>query len=106
MADLARSNVTILNHWTEGGLNGKRQVVLQVEAVISAAGAGSSGAKLPASAFGLTKVEEVSALMNDGGDLVVVGSPNYDKSEIVLKAAATNALASYSDTFRFTVRGY
>lgn len=106
MADLTSSNVTILDHWTDGGLASKRQTVIRVEAVITAAGAGSIGAKIPASAFGLTKVEEVSPLVNDGGDLIVVGAPNYDGSEIVLKAAATNALASYTDTFRFEVKGY
>ena len=98
--------MTIRDSWSEGGVNGKRRTVLEVTVVLTGAGSGASSNKIPASAFGLTVIEEVSSFVNDGGDLIIVGSPNYDGTEIVFKAAATNAFASYTDTFRGTVKGY
>lgn len=105
MANAARSNVTLLGSWPEGGICGKRRTALAVEIALTSAGSGAADNKIPASAFGLSSIEEVSPLVNDSNDLVIVGTPNFDGSELLLKAAATNAPASYTDTFRCVVKG-
>jgi len=105
MADLTQSGVTVLDTWTEGNVNGKRRVALRCQVALSGAGSGATSNKIPASAFGLKKVEEVSLLVNDDSDLVIAASPNYAGTEIILKAAGTNAPASYTDTFRCIVKG-
>ncbi len=37
--------------------------------------------------------------------VTVVASPSYDKTQRLLKAAGTNAPATYSGTFKTTIRG-
>jgi hypothetical protein len=46
MADLLRSNVTVLDSWTEGGTNGKRYSTLRIQAAATAAGAGTATNKI------------------------------------------------------------
>ena len=85
---------------------GKRRVALAVTVAISGAGSGDSSKTIPASAFGLRVIEEVSPLVNDSDDLIIVASPNYDGTEIILKAAGTNVPADFTDTFRGVVKGH
>lgn len=109
MADLTSTDVTIdaNRSWELGDrfnkLIGKK---LSVTLVLTAQGDGAAGSNIPASALGLTTVFEVRPLTKSDDSLVVVGAPNYAKSGILLKAAATNAPAQYTGTFKTVVIGY
>lgn len=109
MASLASSAVTIDNSFTAGGINGKRQVVLQCTLVLS--GQGGNTNKILASAFDLTKIEECSNAIKDDNLLVYVATPAYDGSYLTLVdcTQATDASripADITATVRITVRGY
>lgn len=102
MANLGTSGVTHIESWREA-YAGKLVKARKVTMVLTSMGTVTNN--IPASAFGLTTILECSPLINDGNDLVVVGSPNYDGTLLLLKAAGSNAPADYTDTFRAIVRG-
>ena len=105
MADLTRSNVTILNSWTEGGVVGKRHTALQVQAVITAAGAGTATNKIPASAFGMSSIIDVADFVDSTNANVLTAAPNYKNTEILISAGNSSAPTSVTGTYRFLVRG-
>lgn len=105
MADLTRANVTILNSWTEGSVNGKRHTALEVQAAITSAGSGASSNKIPASAFGMSTIIEVSSAVNDANSSVLTASPNYADTEILLSAGNSATPTSVTGTYRFIVKG-
>ena len=105
MADLTRANVTILNSWTEGSVTGKRHTALDVQAAISAAGSGAASNKIPASAFGMSTIIEVSSAVNDANNSVLTASPNYADTEVLLSAGNSATPTSVTGTYRFIVKG-
>ena len=105
MADLTRANVTILNSWTEGSVSSKRHTALDVQAAISSAGSGAASNKIPASAFGMSTIIEVSSAVNDANSSVLTASPNYADTEILLSAGNSATPTSVSGTYRFIVKG-
>lgn len=102
MANLAASGVTFVDTWQEA-YAGKFLKARKVTMVLSSMGTVTNN--IPASVLGLNTIIECSPLINDGNDLVIVASPNYDGTLLLLKAAGTNAPADYTDTFRCVVRG-
>jgi hypothetical protein len=73
---------------------------------LSTHGSGSAGEKIPASAFGLSTFEECGVLTKSDNTVVVVAAPSADRTEMLLKAAGTNAPASVTGTYNFVVKGY
>lgn len=104
MANLASSGVTLLRAWTEGGLALKDRSVLRVSMVLSTMGTATN--TIPATAFGLSVIEEVSSLVQDDDTDIIVAGPSNDGSLILLKAAGTNSPADFSGTYEATIRGY
>lgn len=82
MADVAASAVTRINSWTRGGTNGRRQKVVQAD-IAGTFTAGTPTNKIPASIFGLTKVEEVSLGVLDDNSRVHALIPSYDGANIL-----------------------
>jgi hypothetical protein len=77
MADLLASAVTVIAAWTTGGTNGRRNIVKQVKWSNTTAGGTSN--KLLASAFGLTKVLNVSSILLDASTKKVYpAAPSVD----------------------------
>jgi hypothetical protein len=105
MADLTASGVTLLDAWSAGGVNGKRQTVLKLDLVLAGAGSGAASNKIPASALGMSTIEEVSSLVKSDGLVIVPATPNIAGTEIILGGGASNANASYTGTFRCVVKG-
>jgi len=105
MADLTSANVTLLDHWTEGATNGKRRSALKVSAAITGAGSGGSTAKIPAVAFGLRSIEEVSPLVKSDNAKQYIATPNAAEDEVLVQAGASNAPGDVTGTFVFVVRG-
>lgn len=103
MAALAASAVTPRNYWIEKALGGKEIKVRQVTLVLT--GQGDTTDTIAASLFDLTEIHSVSPLVKYDNSICVVGFPSYDNSKLLLKAAATNAPATYSGTFKTTIRG-
>jgi hypothetical protein len=107
MADLTSSNVTTSRSYRSSSKGDKAEdVVKQVTVVVTAAGSGGAGAKLPASAFGLTSITRVGSFVKDDNSLFVVATPNYTGTEILLKNAGSNAPADYTGTFKTFVQGF
>lgn len=110
MANLAASGVTIERVFREGGLLGKERLKMIVSVVLSSMGTTTN--KIPASAFGLQKIEECSNLVKSDNTVIVVAVPSADGSLILLAnlAQATDANrsnpADLTGTFRLTVAGY
>lgn len=72
---------------------------------------GASAGDIPASTFGLTVVEEISAAVKSDSSIIVVLAPAYsatnESSSVIGKAAATAATADIpSGTYAVTVKGY
>jgi hypothetical protein len=105
MADLASTGVTLLDAWPDGGTSGKRRTALKLEIVLAAAGSGATSNKIPASALGLSTIEEVSSFVKSDGLVIVPATPNIAGNEIILGGGASNANASYTGTFRCIVKG-
>jgi len=105
MADLTRANVTILNSWTEGSVTSKRHTALDVQAAITAAGSGAATNKIPASAFGMSTIIEVSSAVNSANNSVLTASPNYANTEVLLSAGTSATPTSVTGTYRFIIKG-
>jgi hypothetical protein len=105
MADLLRSNVTVLDSWTEGGTNGKRYSTLRIQAAVTTAGSGATTEKIPASAFGMSSIVDTSEWVNSGNTAVISAAPNYAGTEILLSNGGTTAPTSASGTFRANITG-
>ena len=111
MAALTSSNVRIIRAWTEGALTGKRRSVRRVE-VHGAAGAwGGATNTMPATAFGLRVIEEVTPA--NYGDKCYPLVPNA-AGTIIYAFSGAGAAVSASDVsvgatpsgMYFTVKGY
>ena len=68
---------------------------------------GASALDIPASLFGLVKIERVLPLVKSDNTLIVVAAPAYDGLSLLGKAAATAAPADIpSGTYLVVVEGY
>jgi hypothetical protein len=105
MANVTQQDVTLLDHWTEGDVTGKRLSVLKVQVDVDGAGAGSAGAKIPASAFGLRKIEEVTNAVATDNSAVFVAVPNADGSEILIRNEDDDTPASITEEIQLLVKG-
>lgn len=110
MASLAKSGVTVRDSWYEGGApTTKKTKVMSVTIVLSSMGGATN--TIPASAFGLTTIREVSTLQKSDDTLAVPAAPSYDGTKIFLYnlAQATDANrddpADFTGTFRCLVKG-
>ena len=109
MAALTSANVRNIKSWTEGAVTGKRRKVRRVEVYNGSWGGATN--TMPASAFGLTVVEEVTPGLYDSHAFVAV--PVVDGSEVRLFATVGGASApadlTAGDTpngLYFTIKGY
>ncbi len=81
MADLVSTNVTVLDSWTTGSTNGKRNKCRRVKWTATTAGGASN--RLLASAFGYTKILRCSNILLDSSTKKVYPAvPNSDGSVI------------------------
>jgi len=94
---------TIEDIWSEGNTNGRKFKCVQALCVLSAAGATSGD--IPASHFGLTKINQVtSARASDDNSVLLL--PSFDGTQIYsYVAVAPSAPANLSKTIRVIVRG-
>lgn len=68
---------------------------------------GASAGDIPASLFGLTKIEDSRPLVKSDNTLIVTTAPAYDGGSLLGKAAATAAPADIpSGTYHAIVLGY
>jgi len=102
MANLASSAVTLTNTRYEG-LHRERKVQ---EGTVALTGQGTATNKILAATLGLTFFRGISTLTKSDDTEVLIGVPSYDKSFLILKAAATNAPADFTGTYRYEVSGY
>lgn len=106
MADLTPSGVVVARVASETRSNGLTFWEKYVAMTLATHGDLTAGQLIPASAFGLSTIEEVSSLVKSDDTLVLVATPSNDRQNILLKAAATNAPAAYSGVFKGVVKGY
>ncbi len=102
MANLAASGVTVLEAWLEK-TPAKTFSVYKLQLVLAAMGTATN--TIPASALGLTFIDECSPLIMSDNTIIVVATPSYDGTLLLLKAIATAAPADYTGTFRCIVKG-
>lgn len=107
MAALTSSNVRTIAAWTEGALTGKRRSVRQVE-VYGGTWGGTTNT-MPASAFGLSVIEE--ATPGNYGNTFQPSVPASDGSVLHLYAASQGSPADLTvgttpGGLYITVKGY
>jgi len=105
MANLASSAVTVLEAWTEGGLNGKRNVAKRVTLILT--GQGSVANKITAASLGFQRILEASAAVNADKDEVFPTAVSPDGTELYLVVAAETAHvpSDVTDTVTLTIKG-
>jgi hypothetical protein len=105
MASLASTGVTVLDSWTEGKTNGRKRTVKRCQIVLSSMGGTTN--TIPATAFGLSRIDRCSNLTLSTNASVRVASPSYDGSLILVVAAqeTSSAPADISGTFYIEVAG-
>ena len=109
MSALTTANVRIIRNWTEAGLNSKKRKVRHVE--VYGVTVGGQTNNMPASAFSLSVIEEVSPAVYG-----LVGfhlAPSSDGAYVyafdtvgAASAPADIALPTTPDGLYFTVKGY
>lgn len=107
MAAVTSADVTVVRAWTEGGVTGKERKCLLVRVLIGNEG-GSLG-DLPASAFGLTEIEEVSTAMDSGDSAAYTLVPTYARTAILIFATdgdGAPAFVNVDETLQFIVKGF
>ena len=102
MADLTKAGVSITNSWYTG--MGKQ--IKKTEAVLTLTGQGTVANAIPAAACGMVEFRGPSVLTKSDNTVVLLGVPSYDKTQLLLKATATNAPADFSGTFKGVLQGY
>lgn len=109
MADLAQSAVVIERAWSEGGVTGKELSCRQVTLTLTAQGTEAN--KITAAVLQLSKIEQSSVFLTSANKLVVA-SPSYDGSQLLLfdvqqvTDANRDDPADFTATVRGVVKGY
>lgn len=101
MADLAASAVTVL----KTKYMGTKKEILVKECTVVLSAQGTATNKILASILGLTYFQGISVFTKSDNTEVVLGVPSYDKTFLILKAAATNAPADFTGTYRAEISG-
>lgn len=83
----------------------KKGTAKKVKADVADAGDGTATHKIPAAAFGFTKLIDASNFTINDDSIIVMSALNWDCDEILLKAAGSNAPDNYYDRFQFWVAG-
>jgi len=96
MADLASSSVVVLDSWYASGLD-KRIINRKLRVTLSSMGTTTN--KIKASVLGFHSIEGPVTLIASDNSIMLVGTPSYDGTLVLLKAAGTNAPADFSGTF-------
>jgi len=111
MAALTSTNVRTIKAWTEGSVTGKLRTVRRVEVHGGAWGGVTN--TLPATAFGLTVVEEVTPLLYGANNEAYALVPSQDGTLVYVmdgvgagSAPADVTLAATTSGGYFTVKGY
>lgn len=103
MANLAASAVTLVDSWYSQGINGKKFKAKKLTLVLT--GQGTATNKILASVLGLTSIVEAGPAITSDNASVIVASPSYDGTMLLLKAAGTNAPADFTATVDVIVKG-
>lgn len=104
MADLTSADVTIVNGWPVN--QGSRVVTLrEFSLVLDTMGILADGSAIPASVLGFSEIISAEPGILDTNSEIVVAAPSLDGTKLLLKAAATNAPATYSGTLVIRVLG-
>lgn len=104
MADLTSSAVTVSRDYTGGGNNGLLHSYRDVVLVLTVQGTAAN--KIPASVLELNELVGASVFRKDDDTVLLVAAPDYAGANLLLKAAATNAPADFTGTFKGTVWGF
>jgi len=102
MADLTTAGVTIVNGWPVN--HGSRIVKLREFSLVLDA-AGDTTDIILASVLGFTEIVAAEPGILGDNASIIVAAPSLDGSMLLLKAAATNAPATYSGTLVIRVYG-
>lgn len=102
MANLARSAVTTIETWKEGGTNARKFLAKRVTLVLT--GQGGATNLIPASVFGMSKIWSARDAITDGGTLLIA-CPSYDQANLLLFGLESDAPVDITDTIRLTVAG-
>jgi hypothetical protein len=103
MAALASSAVAVVERWTEGGLNSRKYVVKKVTLTLT--GQGTATNKITATVLGFKKIVDASPLVKSDDSEIILATPSYDGSFLLLNAGGTTAPADETGTFTCQVRG-
>lgn len=103
MADLAKSAVTVLDSWFDGGLASKKYIARRVR--LNLTGQGGTTNKIPASVFDMAKIVDVSSAISQATDELISCAAAYDQSYLVFGDGASNAPADQTGLFDLVVRG-
>lgn len=104
MSDIDSSAVTANRSWTDGGLAQKDRHCIAATVVLT--GQGTTTNKIPATAFGLSVIEEVSPFIASDDGTGYFATPSYDGTNILLFEDASDAPADETGTFKTVVKGY
>lgn len=104
MANLAASAVTVNAEYLGLGGNSKRGVFRELTLTLASMGTATN--QIGATALGFEKILSSSPLIISDNTVMIVATPNYDGTLLLLKAAGTNAPADFTGTYKVTVFGY
>jgi len=100
MANLARSQVTFNDEWSEG----RNRRIFNRDITLALSGQGGTTNKILASTLGFLKIIAVSGA-RDSSNNNILSAPSYDGSYIILSVLGAGTPADSSATIRMTVRG-
>lgn len=105
MPNLAATAVNVLEAWTEGGTNGRRNVAKRVTLTLT--GQGGLTNQITAEALGLQKLLDSGNAVDSTQEQVYVGVVSVDGSFLILVPAMQTAQApgDVTDTVTLTVKG-
>lgn len=101
MADLAKDDVTINRSWYAG----QDKQIMSRDVNLTLSGQGTTANAINADTLGFKTFEGISTLTKGDDSEVVIGIPSVDKSQLLLKAAGTNAPAAFTGAYRGVVNG-
>lgn len=111
MANLTSANVRVVKEWVEGEVYAKRRIAKRVET--HGVTVGGLTNLMPATAFGMRVIEEVTAPYNANSGHAVGAAPAQDGSAMFLYLALDNAtdpadvvMAATPAGLYFVVKGY
>lgn len=110
MADLAKTAVVVTDTWREGGTTSNKFKAKAVTLTLTGQGTVTSGERIAASLFGMSKIVSVRDARDSDNNLIIA-TPSYDGAYLLLSdvgptaSDAFAAAAVTSKTVRLTVIG-